>query len=168
MNWGKETNMKTPIVFHLNQPFTNTVILGELGSDPARRFSLIEGKDPSQRVSPRALFGDLGNPPATIYGFVADYDACFDVIPAIGLVAKSSNPPQCVVRTKRGHVRLIWTFAPRSVGSMAEAVQVLTQFAKTVGAAKLLPGFDQVASRNPCTYWLENDLYCDLNHNSSG
>jgi hypothetical protein len=113
-------------------------------------YSTVVGEVEWQRVDTQG-----NNPPAKILAFVVDYDA--QVAPHkieeyLQHVDVRLRPTYGEVTGSR-NLRLLWLFeAPVRTISLAHAKKLLTAVSDYVGAATMLPGFDN-SSLNPCQVW---------------
>jgi hypothetical protein len=105
-------------------------------------YSLFEPKDPTQRLTVKA------NPVARLHGLVADFDAKIsdDMLAKAVRSMPADWPASFTTKTFSGGCRILWVFErPIEIVSTDLAKEFLAGAAKSIGLARLLPGFDEPA-----------------------
>jgi hypothetical protein len=140
-------------------------------SDPKTEhcvFSVWEGVNPSTRINNRAE-----NPPWTLHGLVADYDApspgdLAAIRASIEQILPPSLVPQWGVVTPSGHHRLVWEFeSPVVVGGSGDAfiLQTLEELKRLLKLPLLLAGLDEAALKKPAVFYDISGLWERFNSN---
>ena len=103
-------------------------------------YSTVEGDAPAKRIS-------NDNPPAAIYGVVADYDAPVDwdtVDDMIALKCKD-NPPTWRSKTHSGYIRLVWEFEDRLPITMDMFEVFMKHINSILRIDRVFAGFDNTS-----------------------
>lgn len=118
-------------------------------------YGVAWGMNPRQRVVKPSRTTE-GNPPHTLWGFAADYDAPADPEDVAKACArlKEGLRPVWYERTLSGNARLVWVFERGIlVPSFDFASAYLTRVATALKANTVLAGLDLTASINPSRYF---------------
>lgn len=103
-------------------------------------YSTVEGDTPSKRIS-------NDNPPAAIYGVVADYDAPidWDAVDDTLRIKCGDKMPTWRSKTQSGYVRLVWEFEDK----LPITLEMFDVFMKHIGSAlkidRIFAGFDSTS-----------------------
>ena len=101
-------------------------------------YSTVEGDNPSMRVS-------ADNPPNSISGIVADYDAPIDwsIVEKLITTQCKGQLPTWYNKTESGYIRLVWEFDSPMPISPDMFSSFMKHMATKLGLERIFAGFDQ-------------------------
>lgn len=120
-------------------------------------YSAIRGFAPNLRIS-------KDNPPAAIFGLVADFDMVSDIETVMKYISQMPEKlrPNFVEISLGNKIRLIWLFEkPILTPSTEFCIDLIETFFEKLGVPTLLPGYD-AASTKPTEMWTNGGIWYDV------